>query len=96
MKRQEIIDILAAHRVEMHEMKIESLSLFGSVARDEATDASDVDLLVKFNQQVGLFHFARVRRRLAEILGCPVDLVTLKALREEMRDEVLQEAIYAA
>ncbi len=76
-------------------MGIESLALFGSVARDEAADTSDVDLLVEFNRQVGLFHFARVRRSLSELLRCPVDLVTPAALREEMRGEILQEAVHA-
>ena len=95
MKRQDVLDKLATHNVELKEMGIESLALFGSVARDEATDASDVDLLVEFNRSVGLFHFARVRRRLSELLGCSVDLATPGALREEMRDEILQEAVYA-
>lgn len=95
MKCQEVLDTLAAHRVELQEMGIESLALFGSVARDEAVAASDVDLLVEFNRPVGLFHFARVQRTLSELLGCSVDLVTRAALRDEMRDEILQEAVYA-
>jgi len=96
MKRQEVLDRLAAHRAELQQMGIESLALFGSVARDEATDASDVDLLVEFSRPTGLFHFAHVRRCLSEILDCPVDLVTSGALREEMRGRILREAIRAA
>ncbi len=95
MERQEVLDKLSAHRAELQEMGVESVAVFGSVARDEADNTSDVDLLVTFNREIGLFHFAHVRRRLSEILGCPVDLVTQRALREEMRDEVLREAIYA-
>ena len=95
MRRQEILNTLATHRVKLREMGIGSLSLFGSVARDEAADTSDVDLLVVFNRPVGLFHFARVRRTLSELLSCPVDLVTQAALRDEMRDEILKEAVYA-
>lgn len=95
MKRQEVLDKLATHRAELKAMGIESLALFGSVARDEAADTSDVDLLVEFNRPVGLFHFVRVRRSLSELLSCPVDLVTPAALREEMRDEMLQEAVHA-
>ena len=95
MKRQEVLNTLAAHRVKLQEMGIGSLALFGSVARDEAVDTSDVDLLVEFNRPVGLFHFARIQRTLSELLNCPVDLVTRAALRDEMRDEILRESVHA-
>jgi len=96
MDCQYVLDIIAAHRDELQELGIGALSVFGSVARGEATDSSDIDLLVEFSRPVGLFHFARVRRRLSELLGAPVDLVTTKALRDEMRDRVMKEAIRAA
>ena len=95
MRRQEVLKTLATNRVKLREMGIGSLSLFGSVARDEAVDTSDIDLLIEFNRPVGLFHFARVRRTLSELLSCPVDLVTRAALRDEMRDEILKEAVHA-
>ena len=66
MKRREVLDKLAAHRAELHEMGVESVAVFGSVARDEADDTSNVDLLVTFNCEIGLFHFACVRRRLSD------------------------------
>ena len=93
MRRQGVLNTLAAHRVKLQEMGIGSLSLFGSVARGEAVDTNDVDLLIAFNRPVGLFHFARIRRTLSELLSCPVDLVTRAALRDEMRDEVLKETV---
>lgn len=96
MRRQKALDILAAHRVELQKMGVASLALFGSVARDEATNFSDVDLLVSFDRPVGLFHFTRVRRYLSDLLDCSVDLVTPAALRVEMRDAVMEEAIDAA
>lgn len=96
MERQEVLDRLASHRPELTALGVESLALFGSVARDQASPGSDVDLLVTFDQPVGLFHFARVRRCLEEILGAPVDLVTEAALRPEMRDEVLGQLVRAA
>ncbi len=96
MKRQEALDILASHAAELRGHAVASLSLFGSVARDEATDVSDVDLLVEFDREVGLFEFARLRRYLADLLGCRADLVTLDALRPEMRERILREAVRAA
>ncbi len=98
MTRDQALRILSAHRDQLEEFAVESLAIFGSVARDEATDASDVDVLVQFKKgrPVGLFQFVRLQRFLAGIMGCPVDLATPEALRQEMRQQVLREAIHAA
>ena len=57
--------------------------LFGSFARGEANDDSDVDLLVEFDHSkpIGLFHYARMCREISEILGCKVDMVEKGTLR---------------
>ena len=54
MKREEAIAILNTHQNQLTEFKVKSLTIFGSVARDEATLESDVDLLVEFEKPVGL------------------------------------------
>jgi len=96
MRRDNVIATLAAHRAELRRLGIGSLHVFGSVARGEALADSDVDLLVEFDRPVGLVHFVSVKRRLADLLGAPVDLVTLKALRPAHRERVLGEAVRAA
>ncbi len=98
MKRDEALEILSANRERLKDFSVKSLAIFGSVARNEATDASDIDILVEFEEgrSVGLFLFVRLQRFLAEILGCKVDLATPDALREEMREQILKEAIHAA
>jgi len=96
MQRQDVIDALKIHRAELREQGVKSLALFGSAARDEFAPGSDIDLLVEFDRPIGMFHFLRVRRRLLEILGCDVDLATRAALREEMREAILKEAIDVA
>ena len=97
MTRQEVLDKLKANRNELRRMGVKSLSLFGSLARDEATDRSDVDLLVEFDRPIGLFHFIRVQQYLQEVLGVNrVDLVMPDALHEELRDDILRDAIRAA
>lgn len=73
-----------------------TLDLFGSVARGEANEASDVDLLVEFVRPVGLFHFFRVQRRLEEILGRTVDLVMRDAVKPQLRERIFAEAVRAA
>jgi len=95
MKRQEILKILAQHRDELKEYGVESLSLFGSVSRGEATPESDIDVLVEFSRPVGMLAFLRLQHRLAEILGRKVDLVTPKALRPAWRERILNEAVHA-
>ena len=98
MKKDEILKLLASHRDEMAEFGVKSLSVFGSVARDEAVIESDIDLLVEFDPEIhiGLFAFARLRRRLSELLGKEVDLVTPDAIRPEMREEIFRESVRAA
>lgn len=96
LRRDDALAILAAHRDEIHARGLKSLSLFGSVARDEAGPGSDVDLLVKFAQPVGLFKLGHVQDFLSTILGRPVDFVFRDSIRKEFRENVLGEAIRAA
>ena len=95
MKRDEVLAIVASHRGKLQEMGVKSLQLFGSVARDEAGPDSDVDYLVEFNRPMGLFEFIEIRLYLEDILGCSVDMGTLKALRENLREPVLKDVIRA-
>jgi hypothetical protein len=97
MQRDQVIRILAGRRSELHEnYAVKSLSLFGSVARDEARHDSDVDLLVEFSRPVGLFQFIGLQQYLESLLGCPVDLGTLASLKPRLKESVMQEAILVA
>lgn len=96
MEQEFVLEQLRSHRADLDAMGIGAIYLFGSLARNEAQSDSDVDLLVDFREPVGMFHFIRARRRLEEILGAPVDLVTRPALRKELRDTILKECINAA
>ena len=73
-----------------------ALSLFGSVARNEARPDSDVDFLVEFDRPVGLFHFIGVKQFLEGLLHCSVDLGTSDTLREPLRTQMLKEAVRVA
>jgi len=98
MNQDEVIARLKQQRDRLRPYSVQALYLFGSVARNEASATSDVDLLVEFEAgaHIGLFDFVRLRRLLAEILGCEVDLVTRDALHPSMKDSILEEAIRAA
>ena len=95
LKRDDVLRLLNTYKSSFKEFKVKSLSIFGSVARDEANTESDVDLLVEFEQTVGLFTFVRLQQYLETILGCKVDLGTPDSLKENLREVVLQEAIRA-
>lgn len=96
MRRDAALALLSRDREALRRFGVRSLALFGSVARDEAGERSDVDLLVEFEEPVGLFEFLALKEHLECVLGCPVDLVTPAALRPHMREHVLFEAIRAA
>ncbi|WP_242393293.1 nucleotidyltransferase family protein [Anaeromyxobacter oryzisoli] len=80
----------------MRALGVRALSIFGSVARDEATAGSDVDVLVEFDRPVGFFHLFDVQEQLEALLGCRVDLVTPGGLRPELKQAILAEAVRAA
>jgi len=67
--------------------------LFGSTARNAAKENSDVDVLVAFNGPATSKRYFGVQFYLEDLLGCPVDLVTEKALRQELRPYVEEERI---
>jgi predicted nucleotidyltransferase len=99
MNRRRILEVIADHREELAgDFGVKSLALFGSVVRDEATSASDVDLLVEFDgRPVGLFHLSRTQHYLEGILGIPrVDLVLRDSIKPALRERILREAIHAA
>jgi uncharacterized protein len=74
--------------------KVEDLGIFGSVARGDNTDISDIDVLVRFVQPIGMFTFIELENYLSRIFGKKVDLVTPRALKPEIKDDILQEVIY--
>ncbi|MGO9118129.1 MAG: nucleotidyltransferase family protein [Desulfomonilaceae bacterium] len=94
MKRQDILDRLAAHRDELKGRGVKSVALFGSAARDEATDTSDVDLLVEFDRPTGLLALIGLKHRIEEMLQIEnVDLLTRDGLHPALKDRILAEAI---
>ena len=70
-----------------------NLRVFGSVARGEDDEASDVDLLVELERGRSLFDLVRLHDELADVLGGPVDVVTERGLSPYMRDRVLSESV---
>jgi len=94
MKQHTVLEILKQKKTEMAErFGVQSLTLFGSVARDETTAKSDVDLLVEFNRPVGYFGLFALQDYLEQLLGCPVDLGTPDSLKPHFRERVKRDLI---
>jgi len=94
MQREEAIKQLRDNWGRISSFGVRSLALFGSLARDEAGSDSDADVLVKFRGPATLDSYMDLKMFLEELLGCPVDLVTRKAIKPRMRTYVEEEAIY--
>jgi hypothetical protein len=93
MSRDEILRILNEHKAELDRFGVGSLALFGSAARDEAGADSDIDILVEFDGAPSFSRFMDLKFYLEDLLGCPVDLVTQRALKPRLRTRVEEEAV---
>lgn len=96
MQRDEALKILADHRQDLERFGVKSIAIFGSVARNEARADSDVDVLVEFAAPVGLFELVRLGDYMESVFGRRVDITTPGGLKRQLRDRILQEAVYAA
>jgi uncharacterized protein len=92
--RREIEQRLKAYKPFLKEtFKVETIGIFGSYARDEASETSDVDLIVSFTQPIG-WEFINLHDFLEEILGKRVDLATVNSLKPQLKDSILKEVVY--
>ncbi len=91
---EEIEKILASHKEELcRKYSIKEIGIFGSYARGDQEEKSDVDILVDFYKLPDLFKFIEIERALEEIIGIKVDLVRRPAIRKELRENILSEVI---
>ncbi len=94
LNREAVLDALRDHRgVLAEQFGVTGLALFGSFARDRATDRCDLDILVRFDGPATAKAYFGVQFYLEDLLGRRVDLVTERALRPELRPYVEREAI---
>ena len=92
--REEVLALLRSHKEEMaRRFHIVDLAVAGSIARDTATAISDADILVRFDGPADWRRFFGLQAYIEDLLGRPVDLVTDKALRAEIRPYMERDAI---
>jgi predicted nucleotidyltransferase len=94
MRRDDAIAVLRAHEAELKRLGVEHLYLFGSTARDEARDDSDVDLFFDHPEgSLGLFALMEVKQAAAGILGCRTEIMTRRSLHKVLRPAIEAAAI---
>jgi len=95
MKKQQAIEILSNSKAFLTEkFGVTKIALFGSTARDTAQFNSDIDILIDFDSPANSKRYFGVLFYLEDLLQHPVDLVTEKALRPELRPYIEKETIY--
>ena len=97
MDKRAIIETLQKHEAELRAAGVLHLRLFGSVARGDQTEGSDVDLMADFDpsQRRTLVTLVRIQNLLSDLLGAPVDLTPSHTLREPIRTRAQREAVLA-
>jgi hypothetical protein len=93
--REEIREILAGEKPYLQEAyKIKEIGIFGSYARDEQDENSDVDILVDFSETPGFFKLVELEQYLTRKIGIPVDLAMKSDLKPRIGKRILSEVIY--
>jgi hypothetical protein len=97
MSRDEVLTTLRQHAPELQAEGILHLALFGSTARDEATPASDVDLMAEYdpNKRLSLLDIVGLQHQLEDLLGAKVDLCTRKLIKPILKPYVEADAVDA-
>jgi predicted nucleotidyltransferase len=94
MNRADVVSTLKRHEAELKKLGVEHLFLFGSVARDGADDASDIDLFFDHVRgQLGLYELMDVKERAQRILGRPTDIMTRASLHPALRERIEETAL---
>jgi hypothetical protein len=94
MRRDEAISLLQAHEADLKRLGVEHLYLFGSTARGEAGDDSDVDLFFDHEKgKLGLFELMDVKERAADILGRKTDIMTRNSLHPRLKKRIEDSAV---
>lgn len=92
MLLNEVKKTLRSHKKDLSQRGVRALSIFGSIARNEGSMKSDVDILIDFDSKKGMFVFVDLKSYLEDLLDCDVDLVTRNALHSALKKKILEEA----
>lgn len=97
MKKQDALNFLESHKqIIIERFGVKHLALFGSIVRDEAREDSDLDVLVEFEGGENYRNYFDLLFYLEDHLHCEIDLVSLNAVRPQLKPYIEKEALYVA
>ena len=96
MRLEEMTQVLKKERSRLSELRVKSLALFGSAARNEDGPKSALDFLVEFKGPATFDQYMGLKILLEDLFRCPVDLVTRRGIRPELTRSINKEAIDVA
>jgi len=96
IEKEKILNLLQQNQAIFKQFGVSKLAIFGSTVREEATEHSDVDILVSFEKTPTSKNYFGLQFYLEDLLGKSIDLVTDKSLRKELRPHIEKELIYVA
>lgn len=92
---ERIRSLLAEHKKELRgRFRVKDTGVFGSIVTGRTRKGSDVDILVEFEEPVGMFEFIALEGYLSGLLGVQVDLVSRKALKPRIGERILKEVVF--
>jgi len=93
----DVLQTLRTHEGELRQFGVRHAAVFGSVARGEATAASDIDVLLDLDEYrpIGVFEYARLKLYIDTLLGGSGDVVNRRTLKPLLRDNILRDAVDA-
>jgi predicted nucleotidyltransferase len=95
MRKDEVLKLLTQHKPELiRRFGITDLALFGSTARDDAQEGSDIDVLVEFDGRSTAKRYFGVQFYLEDLLECPIDLVQKSVIRAELKPYIEKDLIH--
>lgn len=92
MLLDQIFRTLKRHRKELETYGVKNIAIFGSTVRNEQKRNSDIDILIDFTPEKGLFGFIDLKFYLEKLLDAKVDLVMRDSLHPALKDQILKEA----
>lgn len=95
LSKNELIDVFKLHKTDLfNHYPIIKLGLFGSWMRNTQNKDSDVDALIELSEPITMFQFIDIQEYLEKLIGYKVDLVTINALRPEIKKRIISEVVY--
>jgi len=95
LTRERILNTLKRLKEDLNtNFRVKTIGLFGSYVKNEQKNTSDIDFLVEFEEDADLFHLVSLSRYLEEVFKSKVDVVSKPAIKEEIKQRILEEVIY--